>query len=136
MADARPTISGVKHTQAVSEWVEGYLEACRTYEPDAILALFTQDARYSTSPFDPPVLGHEAIVDYWLEDPPEPFTCDWSIVAADNEVAVVDARYQYLDAAGDVDRVYADIWFVSLDPDGRCRDFREHFMLWPGAGNA
>lgn len=113
---------------AVEEWVEGYLDACRTNEPDAILALFTEDARYSTSPFDPPVEGREAIVDYWLEDPPEPFACEWSIVAAEDAVGVVDARYRYLDAGGDVDREYADIWVITLDPDGRCREFREHYM--------
>ena len=117
--------------QAVTEWVEGYLDACRTYEPDAILALFTHDASYSTSPFDPPVQGREAIVDYWLEDPPEPFSCDWSIVAAESTVAVVDARYRYLDANGDTDRAYADLWVITLDTDGRCREFREHFMRRP-----
>jgi len=51
----------------VDSWLEGYLKAWRTDEPEQIGALFTEDATYSPSPFREPWRGREAIVAKWID---------------------------------------------------------------------
>ena len=59
-----------------SAWMEGYDRAWSSNDPAAIAALFTDDARYSTSPTEPPWAGSDAIVGNWLERRDEP--ADWT----------------------------------------------------------
>jgi len=47
-------------TDIVQRWLDGYLVARRTNDPDDIRALFTEDASYAGGPFDPdPWVGRE-----------------------------------------------------------------------------
>jgi hypothetical protein len=57
--------------QAVAAWLDGYSRAWKTYDPEQIGELFSEDAVYFDNPFDEPVRGREAIVASWLEDPDE-----------------------------------------------------------------
>ena len=59
----------------VQGWLDAYVEAWRTYDPDAIGTLFAQEATYAYHPYDrgeEVVRGREAIVADWLEARYEP----------------------------------------------------------------
>lgn len=48
-------------------WLESYRQAWEDREPAKAAAIFTQEATYREMPFDPPVQGRAAIVDYWAK---------------------------------------------------------------------
>src|ERR671922_2168213 len=58
--------------QEVEAWIEGYVRAWQTNEPDDIGRLFTEDARYYTAPYRAPWEGREGIVAGWLDRKDEP----------------------------------------------------------------
>jgi hypothetical protein len=48
-------------------WLEGYGRAWETFEGDAWVALFTDDAEYHEDPFAAPLVGHNALRKYLLD---------------------------------------------------------------------
>lgn len=111
-------------TDGVRSWVERYLAAWRSNNPDEIAALFTADAVYLTGPFDAPWRGQDAIVSGWLEnrDGPDDWTFTYHVIATD-AIGVVEGRTAYSD------REYANIWLIDLDDTGAlARGFTEYYM--------
>lgn len=55
----------------VTEWLESYYDAWRRSDPEAASSLFTADAVYSESPYEPPwpqgkrMNGRHQIAEYW-----------------------------------------------------------------------
>src|SRR5664279_2168387 len=117
--------------KVVAAWLENYVRAWKTYDPDAIRALFSEDARYAYSPFDEPLVGREAIVASWLEDQDQPgeYDAHYAPVAVDGMTAVANGRSQYF-APGSktVGAEFDNIFVLRFDDQGRCTDFREWFM--------
>ncbi|WP_210508812.1 nuclear transport factor 2 family protein [Naasia sp. SYSU D00057] len=112
----------------LTSWVERYLTAWTSNDPDDIRALFTEDAEYRYHPWDDPVTGHEAIVASWLEsqDAPEDWTYEWQAVAEQGPTRVVDGRAVYTSG-----NVYRTMWVVELGEDGRASRFTEWPMTEP-----
>ena len=55
---------------AVTNWLAlSTSSAWKSYDPDAISDLFSQDVRYYSSPFSEPVIGRDAVVASWLKSP-------------------------------------------------------------------
>lgn len=106
-------------------WLAEYVKAWKSNSPRDIAKLFTEDAYYSTGPFDEPWIGHEAIIDGWiaLGDQPSDWTFDYEVVAADGELAVMQGTTVYKEAG-----TFSNIWLMRFSPDGRCKDFREWFV--------
>ncbi|HEY6058217.1 MAG TPA: nuclear transport factor 2 family protein [Candidatus Limnocylindrales bacterium] len=48
------------------EFLERFRRACETFDGDLLVALFTEDAEYHEDPFEPPLVGHNALRAYWL----------------------------------------------------------------------
>ncbi len=59
------TRMGTSPGMTPQEWVEAYGRAWREQDADAVVALFTEDADYRSSPFRAPDVGSEGIRDYW-----------------------------------------------------------------------
>jgi ketosteroid isomerase-like protein len=118
---------------SVSQWLERYVAAWKSYDRDAIGALFSEDAEYRSYPYDDPVRGRDAIVEDWLDDPDEAGTYDgrYEPVAVDGDVAVAVGESIYLRPGGSVDRVFENVFVMRFDEDGRCREFTEWFMKRP-----
>ena len=93
----------------VDRWLEAYVAAWSSYDPDQIGALFSEDVRYRYYPYDPAFEGREAVVRSWL---------------GENEAEGASGR----DAEGTYDASYAT---VAIDGDVRCR--RDQHVLH-GAG--
>ena len=112
---------------AVDHWLAAYVDAWKSYDAEAIGALFSEDAKYSYRPYGDTIAGREAIVKSWLEDDPdEPGTYDGSYrtIAVDGDVAVAVGESTYTDPP----KIYDNCYVIRFDDEGRCREFTEWFM--------
>ncbi len=109
----------------VDRWVEGYLRAWETNDPEDIGRLFTDDARYYTAPHREPWTGRQAIVDGWLDRKDEPggWTFRHDILATAGDLAFVQGWTEYRDPPN-----YANLWVIRLGEDGRSSEFTEWWM--------
>jgi hypothetical protein len=116
--------------QHVQAWLDAYVDAWRTYDEDAIRALFSSDATYAYHPYDEPGRGRDAIVSDWLADRDEPGSWEASyspaLIDGDRAIATGETRY----ARGDV---FSNLFELDFDADGRCTRFVEWFMKQPDA---
>ena len=64
-APAKPQIT--LHANDAKDFLEKYKKAWETRDADLAAGLFTRDARYKENPFGEPIVGREAIHDYWAE---------------------------------------------------------------------
>jgi len=119
--------------QAVAAWLDGYSRAWKTYDPEQIGELFSEDAVYFDNPFDEPVRGREAIVASWLEDPDEEGTYEgrYRPVLVAGDQAVANGYSRYLDGDGGVVKEFDNLFLLRFDADGRCVEYREWYMREP-----
>jgi hypothetical protein len=110
------------------QWVAGYEHAWREGDLAGVTRLFTEDARYRRSPYEPSAIGHGAIQAFWREDPGTIFTVTADPVAVEGRDAVVRVEVRYGDP---VTQEYRDLWVLRFAPDGRVEDFEE-WAYWPG----
>lgn len=116
----------------VQGWVDAYGRAWRERDAEAVVALFTEDAEYRSSPFREPSVGSDAIRAYWER--------------ATSTQDDADVRMGAPIVAGD--RVVVEWWATMRDdgeeitlpgclllrfaPDGRCTALREYWHSEPG----
>ncbi len=122
----------------VQSWLDAYVAAWKSYEREAIAALFSEDVVYRYHPNDEPISGRDAVVDSWLgegdhpdaSDRDEPGTYDahYAPVAVDGDVAVATGSSTYLGEDGEVADVYDNCFVMRFGPDGRCREFTEWYV--------
>jgi uncharacterized protein (TIGR02246 family) len=110
----------------IKHWVDGYVAAWKSNNAQDIARLFTEDAFYSTGPFDEPWIGQQAIIDGWVAigDQPQDWTFDYEVVAADGDLGVMTGTTVYKGNVG----TFSNVWLIRLAPDGRCKEFREWFV--------
>jgi ketosteroid isomerase-like protein len=117
---------------AVVEWLEAYVKAWESYSPEAIGALFSEDAIYFFHPFEEPVRGRKAIVESWLkdQDPPGTFEATYAPIAVDGNIAVVQGRSRYFkdSTRSELTRQWDNVFVIEFDDAGRCRSFSEWFV--------
>ncbi len=134
LAAARTFTLGPVDEAAVTQWLTRYVDAWRTYDADAIGALFSEDAAYRYHPWDKDeeiVRGRAAIVANWLEEPdaPESWNAEYHAWAVAGERAVAVGTTSYLAADGaTVEREYHNVFLLRFDSDGRCAEFTELYM--------
>jgi hypothetical protein len=122
-----PVHSNLPMTDRFSAWISAYEAAWRTEGTGPLRDLFTTDATYQAAPFDDPLIGLDAIAQFWegeREGPGEVFTLSSEIVAAQRDTAVARLEVVY---GAPPKRVYRDLWIITLTDDGRCSAFEE----WP-----
>ena len=119
--------------QALTAWLDGYSRAWKTYDPEQIGELFSEDAVYFDNPFDGPVRGREAIVASWLEDPDEEGTYEgrYRPVLVAGDQAVAHGYSRYLDGDGGIVKEFDNLFLLRFDADGRCVEYREWYMRKP-----
>jgi ketosteroid isomerase-like protein len=122
----------------VDRWLGAYVSAWKSYDPDEIGALFTEDVVYRYHPYDPPVEGRDAVVESWLgegdhpgasaRDEPGTYDASYRTVAVDGDLAVATGTSTY---TGDRPRVFHNCMVMRFDANGRCRDYVEWYMQVP-----
>jgi hypothetical protein len=114
----------------IRQWVTDYERAWRTDGTGPLSELFSEDATYSTAPFEEPHRGLAAIASMWERErlgPDESFAMNSEVVAVEADTAVVRVEVRYGPPKG---KLYRDLWIVRLDADGRCIHFEE-WPFWP-----
>ncbi|MDX6636881.1 MAG: hypothetical protein QOJ01_392 [Solirubrobacterales bacterium] len=125
----------------VQAWLDAYIAAWKSYEREAIAALFSEDVRYRYHPADEPIAGREAVVESWLgegehpdsseRDEPGTYDAAYTPFAVEGDRAVATGSSRYFDDGGKVTDVYDNCFVISFDGDGRCREFTEWFVKRP-----
>ena len=129
---------------AVQAWLDRYVEAWQTYDPETIGSLFSDDATYRYYPWDEGddvVRGRDAIVAAWVtpegkeseRDEPGTYDAQYEAWAVDGDRAVAKGWSRYWTDATmtQVDRIYDNVYLLEFDADGRCRAFTELFIVRP-----
>jgi hypothetical protein len=115
-------------------WLDAYVEAWRSNEPEMVERLFSEDARYYYGPYAEPVVGRQAIVESWLANPddPESWEASYAPLAVDGDIFVATGESTYYQPESrEVRTKYSNIFVCRFDDDGRCREFCEWFMEAP-----
>jgi hypothetical protein len=112
----------------VLDWVGRYEQAWRASDATEVPALFTEAARYRTSPYEPDLVGHAGIQAIWRDDEGQSFTVRAETVAVEGNDAVVRVEVRYLEP---VRQEYRDLWVLRFAADGRVAEFEE-WPFWPG----
>ena len=131
----------VDRTQA-QDWLDRYVTAWLTYEPDLIGDLFSEDVAYRYHPYDEPVVGRDAVVASWLgegdsedastRDAPGTYGASYVPVAVDGDTVVATGTSTYRDVPdGPVTRTFENCFVMRFDAEGRCREFTEYYLRRP-----
>jgi ketosteroid isomerase-like protein len=100
--------------------------AWETFDGDLVVSLFTENAEYHEDPFEPPLVGHNAIRAYWLNAAPSQdqveFTVERHWVSGDTILAAGHASYVERPSG---DRVRMKTFFTFEMENGRIARFRE-----------
>jgi len=127
---------------AVQAWLDRYVAAWKSYDPDAITALFSDDVAYRYHPSDEPIVGRDAVVASWLEesesgnasshDAPGTYDASYAPFAVDGDIVVATGSSSYRETPdGPVVRVYDNCFLMRFDDEGRCREFTEFYVKRP-----
>lgn len=109
-------------------WLEGFSDAWRTGDQDAVADLFAPGARYHESPFAEPLEGRDAIRGYWAQGARHSrrdveFRAEK--LAADSKGGIAHWAAEFTSEPGE-HRVRLDgILMATVNADGRCTEFRE-----------
>ena len=118
----------------VQQWLDAYVEAWLTYDPDKIGALFAEDAIYRYAPYVEPLIGRDAIVASWLadRDVAGTYQAHYEPLAVDGDVAITHGRSNYVEADGATAKdEFDNIFVIRFNADGRCVEFCEWYMRRP-----
>lgn len=118
----------------VQAWLDRYIEAWRANRADLIEPLFSEDAVCRYRPYggnERASFGRDAIVAAWLDEPDEPdsWEAQYAPYAVDEDRAVATGVSRYFAKDEEPERVYHNVFLLRFDPDGRCSDFTEYWML-------
>ncbi len=122
--------------ESVALWLSNYVEVWKSYDPEAIRALFSEDARYYYSAYSEPLEGREAIIADWLENPDKAgtFEAEYKLMATNGNLAVANGRSTYFEDDGKTPRrEFDNIFVLEFDDTGRCSLFKEWYMKKPGS---
>ncbi|MBS1676877.1 MAG: nuclear transport factor 2 family protein [Actinobacteria bacterium] len=110
-------------------WIDSYLRALESHDPEAIAALFTPDAVYRFRPWEA-WIGRDRIVAGRLEhaDKPGAVKLHWWHVARDGDLWIVESRTRHKKRKRD----HSSLWLIELDDEGRARGFSEWRQRLPG----
>jgi ketosteroid isomerase-like protein len=131
----------------VDGWLDDYVAAWKSYDREAIGALFAEDVEYRYHPYDEPIRGRDSVVAAWREeaefpgasgrDEPGIYDGSYRAVAIDGDVAVAVGQSTYTDGPdGPVAEVYDNCFLLRFDDEGRCREFTEWFVKRPLGADA
>ena len=113
----------------MERWVDAYVRAWDTNDPEEIAALFSESARYFTAPYREPWNGQATILEEWLgrKDAQGDWSFRYEVLGIDGDLAFVRGWTHY-----ETDFDYSNLWVIRLDGDGRASEFIEWWMAEEG----
>jgi hypothetical protein len=125
-------MEGQMDRQQFQNWLDGYVEAWKTYDADKIGALFADDIIYRYHPADDdPVQGRAALVANWIDnrDPEGTYDAAYQLLAIDGDAFVATGHSDYFDGAGGPMRdQYFNVYVCKFNDAGECTNFTEYWM--------
>jgi len=120
----------------VQVWLDRYVVAWRSFDPQAIGDLFAANASYRYYPYDDPIEGRDDIVRAWVSpdgnassrDEPDTWDARYEPFAVDGDRAVAIGWSRYFAAGDTPEKLYHNAYLLEFDGDGRCRSFVEYFV--------
>ena len=119
---------------SVTTWLQAYVQAWKSYDEKAIGELFSEDAIYSDHPYHEPILGREAIVEFWIKDRDPQGTYDghYELILMEGDRAVTHGRSFYYEEDGKtLITEFDNIFILRFDEQGRCAEYSEWYMERP-----
>lgn len=127
-APVRPVAAGEHDPGRFQRWLDGYGQAWMTGDPQAAVQLFAPSAAYHETPFDPPMVGTEAIRRYWTEGAKNAQTAvqfEATLLWFDGTTGVARWRATFRRVPS---RVFVELdgtLLARFDDEMRCEEFRE-----------
>ncbi len=122
----RPSDGSLIDYALAGAFLDRYRRAWEESDGDLIVSLFTEDAEYHEDPFEPPLVGHNALRAYWLEAAKVQAQVEVTIerhwVSGSTILAVWHAGYVRRTNGA---RVRLAGFMTCEIQDGRCARFRE-----------
>lgn len=114
--------------QTFTRWLDDYGKAWINGDTDAVQALFTDDAAYHETPFDPPMIGREAIRTYWHEGAElgqRDVHFSYDVLFVGDEAGIAHWHASFVRTADNTPVELDGVLRAEFDEAGRCRRFRE-----------
>lgn len=109
-------------------WLEGFADAWRAGDADAVADLFAPSALYHDGPFTEPLEGVDAIRDYWAQGvrhSRRDVEFEFEALAVGKRGGIAHWRAEFTSEPAE-HRVQLDgILVASIDKECRCTEFRE-----------
>lgn len=118
-------------TEIFDRWLEAYSEASQKNDARASAELFAQNAQYYETPFDKPMVGREAIYQYWhqgaqrLKDK----GAAYEILAVKDNLGIARWRSKFTVMVSSKRLVLDCLFVVEFDDDEKCSLFREWWHI-------
>jgi len=113
--------------EMLRSWLDTYGRAWETRDPEAVVALFTEDGAYQETPFDEPMRGRPAIAAYWSRatGPHTDVHFDYELLALDRNQGIAHWRCSVVRVPAKVSLKLDGIFVLQFDSEGRCKSLRE-----------
>lgn len=123
-------------------WLDRYVAAWKSYDPDEIADLFSEDVCYRFYSYADWIVGRDAVVASWVaedtdgqgstRDEPGTYDAHYAPVAIDGDVVVATGTTTYSETPGGlVTHVFDNCFVMRFDAEGRCREFTEYYTKRP-----
>lgn len=107
--------------ETITAWVDRYLTAWRSNDPDDIAALFTEDGEYHEGPYETDWIGRDEIIDGWQSRwdwQQGGWDFDWELVLIDGPTAVITGVGRYAKLG-----TFDNHWTVRFRTPELCENF-------------
>ena len=120
----------------VQRWLDRYIAAWRSYDPNEVGELFSDDAEYRYHPWDAPIRGRAEIVRAWVSpegsesdrDEPDSWDARYEPYVVDGNRAVAVGWSRYLAQGDTPEKLYHNCYLLEYDAGGKCTSFTEFFI--------
>lgn len=119
-------VAMIEPSDRLNAWMDGYVAAWHSNEPEDIAALFNEQAVYDPQTADGEWEGRDAIVDKWVEidDTPGNWDFQWIPLVETEELAVIVGNTEYSEPP----MSYRNLFVIRFDESGLCEDFTEWYI--------
>jgi hypothetical protein len=113
------------------QWLGTYGRASAENDPQASANLFAQDACYYETPFDAPMVGREAIFQYWDKGARTLMGKEstFEILAVQDQRGIARWQTQFTIIESDKHLALDCLFMVEFNEKGKCHTFREWWHI-------
>lgn len=116
---------------ALMRWLNRYEEAWETKDPELAAELFTSSASYQETPIDEPMVGREAISEYWAEVTADQDEIDFKaeIISISGMIAVAGWTAQFRSISADTPIELHGVFVLEFDDEETVSSLREWWHI-------